>query len=95
VVKDHAELARLGQVTPARVSQIALLAQLAPEIQEYILFLPAAKAELIREKDLRRIAREADWNRQAELFAQTSGLEANGFRGRGLNGEFQEDLIQR
>jgi len=39
-VKDYAELARLGHVTRARMSQIISLLNLAPDIQEAILFLP-------------------------------------------------------
>src|SRR5437879_1910650 len=42
-VKDHAELARLGHISPARVSQIMILSQLAPAIQEYLLFLSAGE----------------------------------------------------
>ena len=37
---DFAEIAELGQVTRARVSQIVNLLNLAPDIQEAILFLP-------------------------------------------------------
>ena len=40
VVADQAELARLGHVTRARVTQIMNLLQLAPDIQEALLFLP-------------------------------------------------------
>jgi len=40
-VKDYRELARLAQVSTARVAQIIVLAQLAPRIQEYVLFLSA------------------------------------------------------
>jgi hypothetical protein len=40
VVKDYAELARLGHVTRARMSQIMNLLHLAPDIQEALLFLP-------------------------------------------------------
>lgn len=39
-VADYATLARLGHVTRARVSQIMNLLQLAPVIQEALLFLP-------------------------------------------------------
>src|SRR5436190_16122318 len=39
VLKDNSEVARLGHVTRARVSQILSLVQLAPGIQEAILFL--------------------------------------------------------
>src|SRR5260370_17749382 len=57
-VKDYRELARLAQVSTARVAQIVVLAQLAPRIQEYVLFLSAEHAGLITELQLREIARE-------------------------------------
>ena len=44
VVRDYAELARLGHVSRARVTQIMNLNLLAPDIQEEILFLPRARA---------------------------------------------------
>src|SRR5262245_57819311 len=40
VVTDQAELARLGLVTRARLTQIMNLLCLAPDIQDQILFLP-------------------------------------------------------
>lgn len=42
-VADQAELARLGHVSRARVTQIMNLLHLAPDIQEQILFLPCIK----------------------------------------------------
>ena len=42
-VKNQAELARLGHVSRARISQILSLLLLAPDIQEEILFLPVTK----------------------------------------------------
>ncbi len=39
-IRDYAELARLGRVTRARITQIMKLLHLAPDIQEQILFLP-------------------------------------------------------
>jgi hypothetical protein len=42
-VKNYAELARLGHVTRARISQIMSLLLLAPDIQGELLFLPAAQ----------------------------------------------------
>ena len=64
VVRDYAELARLGHVSAARVSQIMILLQLAPAIQEYVLFLSADHAGLLTEPNLRKIAREPRWDRQ-------------------------------
>ena len=42
-VADYTELARLGYVTVARISQIMNLLYLAPDLQETLLFLPAAQ----------------------------------------------------
>src|SRR5262245_42532270 len=43
VVKDYAELALLGRVTRARVTQIMNLLHLAPDIMEQLLFLPTVE----------------------------------------------------
>ncbi len=67
-VEDYAELARLGHVSAARVSQIVMLSQLSPTIQEYLLFLSADEARFISERELREIARELRWDRQRTLF---------------------------
>ena len=47
-VRDYAELARLGKVTRARMTQIMKLLDLAPDIQERILFLPSVSLSKIR-----------------------------------------------
>jgi hypothetical protein len=39
-VRDYADLARLGYVTRARITQVINVLNLAPDIQEAILFLP-------------------------------------------------------
>jgi len=67
-VRDHAELARLGHVSPARICQYMTLLHLAPAIQEYLLFLAASEASPISEASLRRIAREPRWDRQRVHF---------------------------
>jgi hypothetical protein len=72
-VKDYGELARLAHVSPARIAQIVILGQLAPEIQEYVLFLPAEQAGLITEQQLQAIAREPRWDRQREHFQKLVG----------------------
>jgi hypothetical protein len=69
-VKDYAGLARLGHVSAARLSQIMVLARLAPAIQEYILFLPENEAGFLQERQLRAIAREPRWDRQREIFKE-------------------------
>ena len=57
-VKDYAELARLGHVTRARATQIMNLLNLAPDIQEALLFLtptesgPQASAEALSTREL-------------------------------------------
>jgi hypothetical protein len=69
-VTGYAELARLGHISPARLSQIMVLLHLAPSIQEYLLFLSAGDARFITELGLRKIAREPRWDRQRKLFEQ-------------------------
>ena len=52
-------IARLGHVTPARLSQIMGLLMLAPDIQEAILMLPKVHEgrDMVPERDLRQMAR--------------------------------------
>ena len=69
-IEGYAELARLGHISPARLTQIMVLLHLAPTIQEHILFLVTADARFITELSLRKIAREPHWDRQRELFEQ-------------------------
>ncbi len=68
-VKDYAELARVGHVTRARVTQIMNLLCLAPDIQEQILFLPLTieGADRVKEWQVRPIAAETEWARQRAL----------------------------
>jgi hypothetical protein len=68
--KNYRELAELGHVSPARLSQILVLLNLAPAIQEYILFLSSGEGGFITELDLRNIAREPRWDRQVSCFAE-------------------------
>jgi len=65
-VADYAEIARLGHVTRARVTQIMNLLHLAPDIQEAILSLPRTESgrDPITERDLRPIAAIVDWRKQ-------------------------------
>ena len=62
-VADYAELARLGHVTRARVTQIMNLLNLAPDIQEELLFLPPTQSgrDTIKEWQVRPVAAEAAW----------------------------------
>ena len=68
---DFATLARLGFVTRARMTQIMALLNLAPDIQEAILFLPRTVRgrDPITERDLRPIATIPDWEHQREMWA--------------------------
>ena len=69
-VRDYADLARLGYVTRARITQIMNLLNLAPDIQEEILFLPRTVKgrDPIRERDVRPIAAVPHWNRQRKMW---------------------------
>ena len=67
-VKDYVELARLGRVSATRVNQIVILGQLAPAIQEQVLFFTPDQAALVAERELREIARDFRWDRQIERF---------------------------
>ena len=71
-VADYAELARLGRVTKARMSQIMSLLQLAPDIQEEILFLPETirGRDPVTERQLRAVVAEVDWERQREMWSR-------------------------
>lgn len=70
VVRDYAELARLGHVTRARVSQVMALLLLAPDIQEEVLFLPRTERgrDPVILHDLLPIAATADWRRQRRMW---------------------------
>lgn len=66
VVSDQTELARLGHVTRARLTQNANLLNLAPDLQEETLFLPTFECgrNTITEKQLRPITSLSDWRKQ-------------------------------
>ena len=70
VASSYANLAAAGQVSGARMSQIVALTNLAPTIQEQLLFLPhtISGVDRIVEKDLRAIAGVVDWQQQITLF---------------------------
>jgi hypothetical protein len=79
VVADQAELARLGHVSRARVTQIMNLLNLAPDIQEQLLSLPPMESgrDRLTERALRLIVAEPDWRKQRRMFF---GPELGGFR---------------
>jgi len=79
VVADQAELARLGHVTRARMTQIMNLLNLAPDIQEDILFLPPVGRgrDHVTERDLRPIAAIPDWRKQKDLWRSIATQSAS------------------
>ncbi len=71
-VTDQADLARLGHVSRARITQIMNLLQLAPAIQEDILFLPRTQhgRDPIRERMIRPIAAILDRRKQRRMWKE-------------------------
>ena len=69
-VADYADLARLGHVSRARMTQIMNLRLLAPDLQEQLLFLPRIEAgrDTIYLRQLQSIAAVADWRKQRWMW---------------------------
>lgn len=69
---NQSELAHYGQISTTRMTQIMWLDNLAPDIQEEILFLPRTTQgrDPIKEADLRPIAKTLDWKRQRQMWKQ-------------------------
>lgn len=76
-VVSMAELAKLGHVTRARITQIMDLLLLAPDIQEALLFLPGAERgrDPITLRELRYVCQTPVW---AEQRARWAELEVDG-----------------
>jgi hypothetical protein len=74
-VRDYAELARLGHVTRARITQIMNLLLLAPDIQEEILFLPRIERgrDGLSLRKVLPIAAELDWSVQRVMWRELVG----------------------
>jgi site-specific DNA recombinase len=74
-VQDYAELARLGIVSPARMTQLMNLLHLAPDIQEEILFLPEREdgREPVSERAIRRLPDILSWKEQRQRWNQLRG----------------------
>ena len=72
IVADQAELAHFGHITTARMTQIMLLLNLAPDIQEQILFLPRTQhgRDPIKEMDVRPITQTLDWRKQRRMWKE-------------------------
>jgi hypothetical protein len=75
VVRDYAELARLGHVTRARITQIMNLLQLAPDIQEELLFLPHTDRgrDPVHLRQFQPIAAAIDWKKQRAMCSLLPG----------------------
>lgn len=74
-MRDYAEVALVAGLSRARVSQIVDLTLLAPAVQERVLreMKPERGRERYSERDLRRIVRDSDWDRQIRAFQRLAG----------------------
>ncbi|NLW84455.1 MAG: hypothetical protein GXY41_08675 [Phycisphaerae bacterium] len=71
---NQADLAQLGHVSRARVTQIMNLLYLAPDIQEHILFLPPVTEgrDPVPETKLRKLVKETCWEKQRQMWERIS-----------------------
>jgi hypothetical protein len=76
-VKNYGELAHLGQVSAARISQVMNLLHLAPDIQEDIL-LGSTPEDRVRESAVRKLSAVALWSEQRDGWRKL--LAAGGVR---------------
>jgi hypothetical protein len=69
-VRDYADLARLGYVSRARLTQIMNLLLLAPDIQEAILGAdgPCTRSTLMAERHVRSLAKLVPWEDQRRAW---------------------------
>jgi hypothetical protein len=76
-IQSQGELARIGHVSRARVTQILNLLNLTPEIQEELLLPIAALHRLgsACEREIRRIVKEPAWQRQQFLWKKLKGQD--------------------
>lgn len=79
-VRNHADLARLGCISRERMSQIIMLAWLAPDIQQEILNLPKTPGgrSCVSEASVRSIARIVRWEDQRirwRFFTEQDGAK--------------------
>ena len=76
-IKDLADIARLGNITRPRATQIMNLLCLAPDIQEAILFLPRTieGRASVTERTLRDVAALSDWAAQRKMLDNLLGHE--------------------
>jgi len=69
-VRDYVTLANLEQVSRGRITQIMNLRQLAPDIQEQILFLPRVLqgSDPIHLHQLQPLAATLEWHKQRRMW---------------------------
>lgn len=67
---NQSELAHYGQISTTRMTQIMWMDNLAPDIQEEILFLPntVKGRDPIKEAEIRPIAKTHDWKQQRKMW---------------------------
>ncbi len=71
-VRDYADLARLGYVTRARLTQIMNLLLLAPDIQDEILCLgTATDQKVVAERHVRSVIKFVLWEHQRKVWRTT------------------------
>ncbi|TWT40204.1 hypothetical protein KOR42_49460 [Thalassoglobus neptunius] len=70
IITDRSELARLAHVTQPRMTQIMNLLNLAPDIQEELLFLPRVTSgrDPVHERMLRPLTAQASWKKQRKMW---------------------------
>lgn len=63
IVRDYADLARLGGLTRARITQIMNLLNLSPKIRERLLCLegPERGRDGVTEREMRAAAKQVGW----------------------------------
>jgi hypothetical protein len=73
VVADQADLARLGHVTRARLTQIMNFLSLAPDLQEALLFLPRTRRgrEVVTERSVRPLTK-MHWSKQRDAWKRVA-----------------------
>ena len=81
-LRDYTDVAVLGGVSKARVTQIMNLLNLAPDIQEQLLFLPPTTLprDKICERNLRTVAKLVDWREQRTVFSALLAHVSQGAR---------------
>jgi hypothetical protein len=75
-IVNHSELARLGKISRARVSQMMSLLNLAPDIIEALLFLPRIETgrASVTLRQVLPLCQIWDWNRQRKRWQEITSL---------------------